>query len=317
MSRTFRLDSSESSGERRRLRLPGSRRRPLPLHDAGTVDTTTTRTAARKMADGLVGGAYDALSACLVDQAGFDAVWASGFCISASRLLPDRSVLTADELVTQVAAMTRAVDIPVLVDCDEGYGDVTTTYELVRNLADCGAGGVCIEDNAYPKYNSFCDTSRRRLAEVDDFVEKLHAAQAAAPNLVVMARTESLIAGESMDAAMARATRYADAGADYVVIHSRFTRLGEFRRLARAWPSAVPLAVIPTLCQDATWDDLRALGYGLVIYANQSMRASVHAQETVLRSIRQSHTTSQSLSSMEHLFALTDLSADPVVADAE
>lgn len=258
----------------------------------------------------LVGGAYDGLSASLVERAGFDAVWASGFCISASKLLPDRSVMTIEDLVAPVSAMTRATRLPVIVDCDEGYGDIENTSELARRLAACGAAGVCIEDSTYPKINSFCDDPARALADVDCFSGKVRAIRTVAPDLMVMARTESLIVGQSLDAAVARGMSYAELGADFVVIHSRFTSLREFRRLAQAWRSEVPLAVIPTLSRDATWRDFLALGFGLVIYANQALRASVHAQESVLRDLRgveSAPVPDSPMVSLEHIFSLTNL----------
>ncbi len=258
----------------------------------------------------LVAGAYDGLSASLVERAGFDAVWASGFCISASKLLPDCNVLTVEDLVVRVAEMTRATTLPVIVDCDEGYGEIRNTYELARRLAACGAAGVCIEDSAYPKVNSFWDEPGRTLADVNFFVSKLRAIRAAAPDLLLMARTESLIAGQSLDAAVARGTRYAEMGVDLVVIHSRFTELAEFRRLAQAWRSDVPLVVIPTLSHDATWRDLLDLGFSMVIYANQALRAGVHAQESVLRDIRGFEAASvpaPRLVSLERIFELTNL----------
>jgi phosphoenolpyruvate phosphomutase len=258
----------------------------------------------------LVGGAYDGMSALLVERARFDAVWASGFSISASKLLPDCNVMTVEDLVDQVATMTRATRLPVIVDCDEGYGDIRNTYELARRLRACGAAGVCIEDSAYPKLNSYCDEPGRALADADSFTSKVRAIQAAAPDLIVMARTESLIAGQSLDAALARGMHYAELGVDFVIIHSRSSDLDEFRRLAQAWRSEVPLAVIPTLCHDATWRDFLDLGFGLVIYANHALRASVHAQETVLRDIRGVEAASvpePRMVSLEHIFDLTNL----------
>lgn len=258
----------------------------------------------------LVGGAYDGLSAALVERAGFDAVWASGFSISASKLLPDCSAMAIDDLVAAVAEMTRAVRLPVLVDCDEGYGDLENTRQLARRLAACGAAGVCIEDSSYPKINSYCDEPGRALADIDDYARKLQTIREAAPELVLLARTESLIADQPLAAALDRAMHYAELGADFVVIHSRFTELDEFRCLVQTWKGPVPLVAIPTLACGVSWRDLLALGFGMVIYANQALRASVRAQERVLRDILGTGavpTPERDLASIEHLFGLTRL----------
>jgi len=212
-----------------------------------------------------------------------------------------------------VASMTRAVRLPVIVDCDEGYGDITNTYELVRQLASCGAAGVCIEDNAFPKVNSFYDQPGRALVTVEEFCARLDAVRSAAPQLFVMARTESLIAGLSLEEALERGDRYAEHGADSVVVHSRYTAFGEFRRLAQGWRGRVPLAVIPTLAEGTTWQQLREVGFELVIYANQALRAGVAAQELVLRNIREQggpYAHASELATLDHLFDLTKLGQD-------
>lgn len=265
----------------------------------------------------LVGGAYDGMSAALVERAGFDAVWASGFSIAASKLLPDCSVMTMDDLVAQVAEMTRAVRVPVLVDCDEGYGTLENTRQLVSRLAACGAAGVCIEDSAYPKLNSYCDGPGRVLLDVDTYARRLKVIREAAPDLFLVARTESLIAGLSLEAALDRAACYSDLGVDFVVVHSRFTGLEEFRTVTHGWSGRAPLAVIPTLCEDVSWRELLDLGFAMVIYANQALRASVHAQEQVLRQIRSltaGSPTGSDLASLEHVFGLTGLNEEARLA---
>jgi len=257
-----------------------------------------------------VGGAYDGLSALLVERAGFDAVWASGFSIAASKCLPDCNVLTGEELVDRVGDMTRAVSIPVIVDCDEGHGELDNTSNLARQLADCGAAGICIEDSEYPKLNSFYGAPGRSLLDFETYARKLHAIRTAAPDVVLIARTESLIAGECLESALARGRQYAEAGADFVLIHSRFTNLDQFQNLASTWKGTVPLVVIPTLAEEVSWLDLRHIGFRMVTYANQALRASVRAQERALQEIRSLSADSAAKSQlvpMEHIFRLTNL----------
>lgn len=257
----------------------------------------------------LVGGAFDGLSASLVERAGFDSVWASGFSISASKCLPDCSVMTRADVVGRVAEMTRTVNIPVIVDCDEGYGDLSSTIDLIGQLADCGAAGVCIEDSQYPKLNSLYGEPGRRLMDPSSYSRKLQAIRKILPRQLIIARTESLIAGERLEAAVSRGLRYVESGADFVLIHSRYTNAYDFEKLVGAWTGSVPLVVVPTLAESVSWRDLLRLGFAMVIYANQALRASVRAQERVLTDIRDLSCTSgaPNLASMQHIFNLTHL----------
>jgi phosphoenolpyruvate phosphomutase len=263
----------------------------------------------------LVGGAYDGLSASLVERAGFDAIWASGFSISASKCLPDCNVMTIADLVSRVSEMTRAVTIPVFVDCDEGYGELSCTVDLAGQLTACGAAGICIEDSRYPKLNSFYGEPGRRLLDALSYSRKLLAIRKHLPRIPLIARTESLIAGESLETALARGMQYAESGADFVLIHSRYTSRVEFESLAKAWTGSVPLVVIPTLAESMSWRDLLRMGFAMVIYANQALRASVDAQERVLSKIRDFSGASRgaSLAPMQHIFDLTNLQAKSIV----
>jgi phosphoenolpyruvate phosphomutase len=258
-------------------------------------------------------GAFDGLTARLVERAGFDGIWASGFCISASKGMPDANVLTMADLIDRVAEMARAVSIPIIVDCDEGYGDSAGTVRLVAGLADVGAQAICIEDNRHPKVNSFLAGGRRSLVPARAHCERLMAVKAAVPDLVLIARTEALIAGLGLDEGLARGRAYAESGADLVLIHSRFTGLGQFRELAASWDGPRPLIVIPTLARGVACDDLAALGFRIVIFANQALRAAVFGIERVLARIRAlgcQDAVLGDLSSLDHLFELTGLTAD-------
>ena len=273
-------------------------------------EVRATQTAPGLRGVRLVAGAYDAMSAALVQRAGFDAVWASGFSISASRLLPDCNAMTVNDLADRVAQMTPGLDVPIVVDCDEGYGPLEDTRRLIRRLAACGVAGVCIEDTVYPKTNSFCDDPSRALVELSVFAEKVKAVKEEAPHLVVIARTESLIAGYGLQDAVARADQLAQLGVDYVIIHSRYRTINEFRWLASAWSGRAPLIVIPTLLEDGSWRDLLDLGFAMVIYANQTLRAAVTAQERILEQILDlaiGRPGRQELASLDHLFDLTNL----------
>src|SRR5258706_6972164 len=192
----------------------------------------------------LVGGAYDGMTGRLVAKAGFEAIWGSGFSISASKGIPDRNILQAYELVEKAAELVRSVDVPVIIDCDEGYG--SHTIELVESLQKVNVAGICIEDNAFPKKNSFLNEMDRKLVSAREFSQKLLRIKERTSGMMIIARTEALIAGFSLQEAVERGKVYVDSGADMVLIHSKFTSMEQFEKLIGSWNSPVPLVVVPT-----------------------------------------------------------------------
>src|SRR5215467_5744080 len=171
----------------------------------------------------LAGGAHDALSARLVEEAGFGAIWASGFGISAVQAVPDANILTLTETLDAVRRIVDAVGVPVIADCDNGYGNAINVLRTAAEFERAGAAGICIEDNEFPKRCSFYAGVRRDLVTVEEHARKVEAATAARrdPRFLVIARTEALIVGMGMDETMTRARLYAEAGADAVLVHSK------------------------------------------------------------------------------------------------
>jgi phosphoenolpyruvate phosphomutase len=234
-------------------------------------------------------GAHDALSARLVEEAGFDAVWASGFGISAVRAVPDASILTMCETLDAVRAMTDAAAIPIIADCDTGFGNAINAMRTVREFERAGVAAVSLEDNVFPKRCSFYTGVARELVPIEEHARKIAAAKEASsdPEFVVIARTEALIAGWGKQEALARARAYADAGADAILIHSKHPDLSELAEVAAAWNRTTPLVAVPTTYIGTSVADLAAAGFKLVIYANQALRAAVPAMRDALRSLRE------------------------------
>ncbi|HEX5646166.1 MAG TPA: isocitrate lyase/PEP mutase family protein, partial [Nitrospira sp.] len=109
-------------------------------------------------------GAHDALSARLIERAGFDGIWASGFAISASmKCIPDASFIDSSEQLAIERNIVEAVSIPVIADCDTGYGNALNVMRTVNDRERAGVAGICIEDNVYPKRCSFYAGVRREL----------------------------------------------------------------------------------------------------------------------------------------------------------
>lgn len=234
-------------------------------------------------------GAHDALSAKLIQQAGFDAVWASGFGISASlKCIPDASFITLTEQLDIERNMAEAVTIPIIADCDTGYGNALNVMRTVHDHERAGIAAICIEDNVFPKRCSFYAGVRRELISIEEHCGKIRAAKAAqtVPDFMVIARTEALIAGWGQDEALKRAEAYAEAGADAVLIHSKSPTFDELRAVAKAWSGRVPLVVVPTIFDGVTAAELEEAGFKIVIYANQVIRAGIKAMREALDVIK-------------------------------
>src|SRR6476620_1939269 len=252
----------------------------LIMHNATRLREALKRPRALKIV-----GAHDALSARLIEQAGFDGVWASGFAISASlKCIPDASFITASEQLEVERNIAEAVNIPVIADCDTGYGNALNVMRTVNDRERAGIAAICIEDNVYPKRCSFYAGVRRELIPVEEHCGKIKAAKAAqtVPDFMIIARTEALIAGWGQDEALKRAEAYAEAGADAVLIHSKSPTFDELRAVAAAWSGRVPLVVVPTILNVVTSTEREEAGFKIVIYANQVIMAGIKAMREAL-----------------------------------
>ncbi|MFD0267663.1 isocitrate lyase/phosphoenolpyruvate mutase family protein [Streptomyces sp. NPDC127106] len=257
-------------------------------------------------------GARDALTALLVEEAGFDGVWASSFEISASRALPDLGLLTMSELLEASSHVNRATSLPLLADCDTGFGGNINVVRTVDMFEAAGIAGICLEDKVFPKRNSFLGGGQN-LEDPAEFAGRIEAAVRArsGSDFTVVARVEALIAGAGLDEAVRRAHLYADAGADAVLIHSKKTEPSEIREFLRAWQGRKPVVVVPTTYPHWDLAEAEAAGVSVVIYANHALRASVSAMRDVLGEIRVAGGTGgveDTIAPMKELFGLTQVS---------
>ena len=259
-------------------------------------------------------GAHDAMSARLIEGHGFDAVWVSGFGVSAMAYgLPDLNLVTMTETLDATRRIEGVTDLPVVVDCDNGYGALTNVVRTAVDFDRAGVAAICIEDNLFPKRNSlYQGKSRRELVETKEQARRLRAAKAAqeSPLFVLIARVEALIAGHGVAAAIERAVAYAEAGADAILIHSKDKTLGQIDGFLDEWSKTgltTPLVAVPTLFPDYTADQLHSKGFSMVILANQPMRASVQAMEATLRTLREEGKPAAAdphIAKVDHIFDL-------------
>ncbi|WP_397539012.1 isocitrate lyase/phosphoenolpyruvate mutase family protein [Rummeliibacillus pycnus] len=259
-----------------------------------------------------VAGAHDGLSAKIAENKGFDAIWASGLGISAVETVPDASILSMQEFLNAAISMNQATDIPVIADCDSGFGNIPNVVHMVKKYESAGIAGVCIEDKVFPKLNSFLGGNQQRLISVEEFTSKIRAAKGTQidPNFVVIARVESLIAGESMEDALYRASCYLDAGADAILIHSKSKTSDEIEEFSKKWSGEVPLFIVPTMYPHISIKNVEKMGIKAVVYANQAIRASVKMMDYVLGNIIEKGTSLEiegEISNVEEIFSLQNV----------
>lgn len=229
---------------------------------------------------------HNGISAKIAEEAGFKAIWASGFTISASCAVRDANEISWTQLLDVVESIVDAVEIPVLVDGDTGFGDFNNVRRLVKKLCLVGARGVCLEDKRFPKINSFAH-SKHELEEPRTFAGKIKAGKDAQKedDFAIVARIEALIAGRPIEEAFERAHMYGEAGADAIFIHSKRADAREILAFMARHASAVPVIVAPTTYFATPVSELFEAGVKGIIWANHSFRASVAAMKDAVEKI--------------------------------
>jgi phosphoenolpyruvate phosphomutase len=222
--------------------------------------------------------AHSGLSAKIVEEAGFEGVWASGLSISAMLGLRDSNEASWTQVLEVLEFMADATTLPILVDGDTGYGNFNNVRRLVRKLGERGIAGVCLEDKLFPKTNSFLG-ERQPLADVAEFCGRIRAGKDAQTDdsFSIVARTEALISGHSMDEALRRAEAYHAAGADAILVHSKKKDAAEITGFMERWDRRCPVVIVPTMYYATPAETFRRCGISLVIWANHLLRASVSA----------------------------------------
>ena len=256
-----------------------------------------------------VGGAFDAMSAKLIEINNFDAIWTGSFAISATHALPDASILTMTDFLNVSSSITESCQIPVIADCDTGFGGPSNVSHTVKKFESAGVAAICIEDKTFPKQNSLLKNGSHQLISEKEFVAKIIAGKEAKvnKNFMIIARTEALIAETGMDDAIARASAYESAGADAILIHSKKSSPDEILEFSKLWNGNIPLVVVPTTYPTVSIDDLIKNKFKMIIYANQTLRAAYSAINNVLKQLNNSKRISditQEISSMDDIFNL-------------
>ena len=244
----------------------------------------------------IVMGAGNALLAEIAARVGYDGVWISSFESHAWNLLPDANILNTADYFDTISKISDRIDIPILVDADEGGPSAINTIRMVREYEKAGATAMCFEDNPSPKRCSFYGM-KQSLESPEIMCGKIRAATEKRLNkdFAIIARTESLIQGHGQEVALERAKMYNDAGCDGFLIHSKSKSPDEVLAFADAYHKAnlrAPLVCVPTTYNTITETELCDAGFSLAIYANCSVRATVRAIQEVFEKIKNGETLS-------------------------
>jgi 2-methylisocitrate lyase-like PEP mutase family enzyme len=247
----------------------------------------------------LAPGVFDALGARLVEEAGFEAVYMTGFGTAASKLgRPDVGLLTMSEMVDNARLIARACRLPVIADADTGYGNAINVVRTVQEFEQSGIAAIHIEDQVLPKRCGHL--AGKQVVPVDEMVSKVRAAVAArtAPELVLIARTDAA-AVEGIGAAIDRARRYRDAGADVLFVEAVSIE-ADVERVASEL-SDTPLLFnwaeggkTPPL----SYDRLRDLGFAIVIFPLSTLLTATAAIRHSLVQIKSAGTPAPLLEQM-------------------
>lgn len=254
-----------------------------------------------------VPGAPNALMARMIEENGFEATYLSGAALSAGSLaLPDVGLFTLTELAQQTAYITRRVEIPLIVDADTGFGDVLNVERTVVELERAGAAAIQFEDQQLPKRCGHL--SGKTLVSPAEMMAKLNAAVSARTDdsLVIIARTDAR-SEEGLEAAIARAKKYLDAGADWIFPEA-LTSADEFRQFA----DEIEAPLIANMTEFGkspllTLEELADLGYAAVLYPVTLLRVAMKAAEAVLQHLAVDGTQRDLLDLMQTRAELYDL----------
>ncbi|MEK3746459.1 MULTISPECIES: methylisocitrate lyase [unclassified Brevibacillus] len=241
-------------------------------------------------------GAHDAMAAIVAKQAGFSALYLSGAAYTASRGLPDLGIVTSSETAERAKDLVRATNLPVLVDIDTGFGGVLNAARTAREMVEAHVAAVQIEDQQLPKKCGHLNG--KQLVTTEEMAQKISVMKEVAPTLLIVARTDARSV-EGLEAAIARAVAYVEAGAD-AVFPEALESEAEFRLFAEK--IKVPLLANMTEFGKTPYysaQQFAEMGYQMVIYPVTSLRAAAKAYERIFSLIKTHGTQKAALSDMQ------------------
>ncbi|SFJ58578.1 isocitrate lyase/PEP mutase family protein [Aerobium aerolatum] len=233
-------------------------------------------------------GAYDALSARLAEQAGFNCIYLGGFAAATSMLgVPDLGILTLPEMADHIRRIAAVTTKPIIADADNGHGNAVNTARTIAMFEAAGASGIHMEDQVLPKKCGH--VAGKVLVPTEDMINKLKAAQQARSDkdFVIIVRTDA-IAVDGLDAAIDRAKRYADAGADALFLDApesmeHLDRIG--KELASTGKPLVFNAASTGKTPEISVEQCRAFGFHVILYPIEPLLAAMDGAKAVMKAV--------------------------------
>ena len=234
----------------------------------------------------IVPGAFNALSAKVIEDLGYEALYVTGAGVTNMGFgLPDQGFMGLTDIADHTARIRDAVEVPLIVDADTGFGNALNTYHAVRTLERAGADCIQLEDQVSPKRCGHF--SGKEVISTEEMLGKIKAACDARRDqgLLIMARTDAA-AVHGFEAAVERAQAYAEAGADILFVEA-VTTAEEIRALPRRLPRPQLMnMVIGGKTPIFSAEELGVLGYGIVLYANAALQGAVAGMQKALTLLR-------------------------------
>lgn len=252
-------------------------------------------------------GVFDALSAKVAENAGFEAMFQTGYGSAASLLgMPDFGFLNAGENIENARRIIRSVSLPVIIDVDTGYGNPLTVWKIVNDLVAYGAAGIFLEDQIWPKRCGHM--AGKDVIGVDEYIQKLRAAVTASENknFVIVARTDAR-APLGFDEAIERGRLYRKEGADVVFVEAPQSE-DELREIpkkidAPLLANMIENGVTPTFSAD----ELKSMGYSMVVFPLSGLYGAAYAMKKIFSQLKRTGSTKDSKHMMLDFNEFNDL----------
>lgn len=239
----------------------------------------------------VIPGVFDAIGAKIAEKAGFDAMFQTGYGTSATLFgMPDYGFIGSTETVENARRICSAVNVPVIVDADTGYGNALSVWKLVRELEAAGASGMFLEDQRWPKRCGHMQG--KEVVRKEEYAEKLQAALDArkSKDFIIVSRTDAR-ATEGLDKAIERGLYYKKIGADVIFVEAPIT-IGEMKKIGKS----IKAPLVANMIEGGTTpissaSTLRKMGFKIILYPLSVLFANTYASIQILKELRKSGTT--------------------------
>jgi len=256
----------------------------------------------------LAPGAFDAVSAKVIEAVGFEVVYMTGFGASASVLgLPDYGLMSLAEMVERARTIAAAISIPLIADADTGYGNPLNVYRTIREYEAAGVAGLHLEDQVFPKKCGHF--AHKQVIPAAEFARKIEAAVNARtdPDFIIIARTDAR-AALGLEEAITRSRLAREAGADVVFIEAPQSE-AELRQIAAEFPNVPLLANMVEYGKTPlfTFQELQAMGYRLVLCPISNLLTATYAMLRTMQHLQEHGSTANIVDKMATFNDFTDL----------